>query len=84
MPELVIPANAGIQKNTGFRIKSGMTNPIKTYIVVYNYLPLSTLYIPFSGKFENALSESGDRIPRFKYSYPTTPTMAALSVQKEG
>jgi hypothetical protein len=37
-----------------------------------------------SGRFEKAFREKGDLIPRFKYSYPTTPTIAALSVQKEG
>ena len=44
-----------------------------------------TIFVPallFKG--ETFKSDSGDRIPRFKYSYPTTPTIAALSVQKEG
>ena len=57
MSDLAIPANVGIQKSAGFRIKSGMTNPPKTYVVMYNYLLLLTLYVPFRGRFENALSE---------------------------
>ncbi len=37
-----------------------------------------------SGRLEKALRVKGERTPFFRYSYPTTPTMAALSVQKEG
>ena len=46
MPELVIPAKAGIQKKTGFRIKSGMTDLIR--------LTLVTLLITFMVNFSEA------------------------------
>jgi hypothetical protein len=46
MPELVIPAKAGIQKNPGFRIKSGMTDLIR--------LTLVTLLITFMVSFLEA------------------------------
>ena len=50
----------------------------------YNLILIIRIHSNQSGKFEKALSDKGDRIPRFKYSYPTTPIIAALSVQKEG
>ncbi len=33
----VIPAKAGIHKNPGFRVKPGMTNQDKAYVVMYDY-----------------------------------------------
>jgi len=66
--EAVLPANTGIQpKNTGFRVKPGMTNYTKTFLNHYTSKPKNNAYIEsFNGKFQgmNALTNTGFTIFR--------------------